>query len=89
MNLAVYYLRLPQRTKLVLYGLDTAVYGVCLTLSILTAKSAMAAASAFPVTFLSAGLLIPIIYALNVWIPLFEAVLNCLDDFENEERMVM
>ncbi len=89
LNLAVYYLSLPQRMKLVLYGFNTVVYGVCLTVSILTAKSAMSAASAFPATFLSEGLLMPIVYVLNVWIPLFEAVLNCLDDLEKEERMVV
>ena len=89
LNLMLYYLSLPQRMKLVLYGLDTSVFGVCLTMSIFTAKSTIATASEFPVTFLSAGLLIPIAYVLNIWIPLFEAVLNCLDDFENEERMVM
>lgn len=89
MNLAVYYLQLPQRMKLVLYGTNTIVYGVCLTISILTAKNAMATASSFPVTFLLEGLMIPIAYAINIWIPLFEAVLNCLDDLEKEERMVM
>jgi len=89
LNLMLYYLSLPQRVKLVLYGFNTAVYGICLTISILTAKSAMATASSFPVTFLSAGLMIPIAYAMNIWIPLFEVVLNCLDDLEKEERMVM
>lgn len=80
MNLAVYYLCLPQRTKLALYGFHAVVYAGSLTVSIYTAKSALSAASAFPVTFLTAGLCMPVTFAMNLWIPLFEAVLNCLDD---------
>lgn len=88
MNLAVYYLCLPQRTKLALYGVHAALYALSLTISICTAKSAISTASAFPVTFLSSGLCMPVTFAMNLWFPLFEAVLNCLDDLEKEERMV-
>ena len=89
MNLVVYYLCLPQRTKLALYGFHAVVYAVTLIVSIHTAKSALSAAAAFPVMFLTAGLCMPVAFVLNLWIPLFEAVLNCLDDLEKEERMVI
>lgn len=87
MNLTVYYLSFPQRMKLVLYGFNAIVYSFCLAVSIVMAKSAMTGESPFPVTFLTAGWCMPIAYMLNLWVPLFEAILNCLDDIENEERM--